>query len=143
LENHLARAAPAAQGGGGGVTGVPPRVWDRVGAVLRPVMPRSARGFVSGDKLHKSAGVLASRSVSEVYHGLVSHWGQPERLVIGGSEPATLVTGNAPDLDGLSDVERMMALDLLTYMPDDILAKVDRAAMGVSLETRVPFLDRG
>ena len=84
---------------------------------------------------------MASRSIAELYLRLVSFFPDPEALVIGGREPDTLLTGNKPDLTGLSDVESMMALDLLTYLPDDILVKVDRAAMGVSLETRVPFLD--
>jgi len=61
--------------------------------------------------------------------------------VIGGREPPTRLAGNAPDLDGLNAVERMMALDMVSYLPDDILAKVDRAAMSVGLESRVPFLD--
>jgi len=94
-----------------------------------------------GDKLHKGAGVLASGSVDALYLGLVSHWDDPAAVVIDGLEPPTLLTGNAPKLQRLGDVQRMMALDMLTYLPDDILVKVDRAAMGVSLETRVPFLD--
>jgi len=72
---------------------------------------------------------------------LVSNVSTPEELVIYGAEPPTLLTGNAPVLSGLDEVQRMMALDLITYLPDDILVKVDRAAMGVSLETRVPFLN--
>jgi asparagine synthase (glutamine-hydrolysing) len=112
-----------------------------VAARLRPVTPGAARGLLAGDKLHKSAGVMASRSIAEVYGGLVSHWSDPAAVVIGAVEPPTLVTGDQPKLDGLDDIERMMALDLLTYLPDDILVKVDRAAMAVSLETRVPFLD--
>jgi len=62
-------------------------------------------------------------------------------LVIGGEEPPTYLRGNRLALDGLDAVQRMMALDTITYLPDDILVKVDRAAMGVSLEGRVPFLD--
>jgi asparagine synthase (glutamine-hydrolysing) len=64
-----------------------------------------------------------------------------DSVVIRGQEPPSLLTGNLPNLDGLDDVQRMMALDMMTFLPDDILTKLDRAAMGVSLETRVPFLD--
>lgn len=120
-----------------GVKGVSPQAWNRLAAVL----PRSVRGANIGDKLHKGANVLASNSVGALYLGLVSHWNDPASVVIGGLEPATLLTGNAPDLPALDEIERMMALDMLTYLPDDILAKVDRASMGVSLESRVPFLD--
>lgn len=101
-----------------------PRMWGRI-----------------GDKLHKGAGVLPSASVDELYHGLVSHWADPAQVVIGGVEPQTLLTGLMPDLEGLEPVERMMVLDMLTYLPDDILTKVDRAAMAVTLESRVPMLD--
>ena len=94
-----------------------------------------------GDKLHKGAGVLTSASVDALYLGLVSHWDDPAAVVIGGIELPTVITGSAPTLQGLDDVQRMMALDMLSYLPDDILVKVDRAAMGVSLESRVPFLD--
>lgn len=94
-----------------------------------------------GDKLHKGAAVMSAHSVDELYLRMLSHWPQPAQVVLGGAEPHTLLNGQTPGLPGLSDMQRMMALDTLTYLPDDILTKVDRAAMGVSLETRVPFLD--
>ncbi len=94
-----------------------------------------------GEKLHKGAGVMSAGSAAELYRGMVSQWPDPAEVVIGGTEPPTLLSGLQPALQGLSDVERMMALDMLTYLPDDILAKVDRASMAVSLESRVPFLD--
>jgi asparagine synthase (glutamine-hydrolysing) len=124
---------PLRQLAAGLITVVPPAAWNKVGAVL----PMSR----VGDKLHKGAAVLGSRTVADLYRGIVSHWSDPASVVLGATEPASVLTGAAPDLQGLSDVERMMALDMLSYLPDDILAKVDRAAMGVSLETRVPFLD--
>ncbi len=120
-----------------GLTRFSPRSLNR----LARLVPASARWANVGDKLHKGASVMASRKVEDLYLGMVSYWHDPAAVVIGGREPATLLTGQRPVLPGLTDVERMMALDMLTYLPDDILTKVDRAAMGVSLETRVPFLD--
>lgn len=120
-----------------GIEALSPQAWNS----LCEYIPGTNRFVNIGDKLHKGAGVMASRSIEELYFGLVSFFSNPDSLVISGREPDTLLTGNMPDLTGLDDVQRMMALDLLTYLPDDILVKVDRAAMGVSLETRVPFLD--
>jgi len=124
---------PLRQLAAGVITAVPPGAWDKVGGLLS--MSRL------GDKLHKGAGLLGNRTVADLYRGMVSHWTDPASAVLGASEQGTVLTGAAPDLPGLGDVERMMALDMLSYLPDDILAKVDRAAMGVSLETRVPMLD--
>ena len=116
-----------------GALSVGPSHWDRIGRIV------SASRL--GDRLHKGASLLGSRSISELYRSMVSHWEAPESVVLDATEPLSALTDLDRRLDGLGDIERMMALDLLTYLPDDILVKVDRAAMGVSLETRVPFLD--
>ena len=122
---------------GNGISSVSPQFWNKIADYMPGAKPFNN----IGDKLHKGAGVLARRSVDELYLGLVSTHRNPEALVIGATEPPTLLSGKTMELTGLSDIQRMMALDLMTYLPDDILVKVDRAAMGVSLETRVPFLD--
>ena len=124
-----------------GLTALSPARWNALLGLATAVLPGSMRHANLGDKLHKAARVLASPSVDALYLGLVSHWDDPASVVIGATEPPTLLTANAPQLEGLDAIERMMALDALTYLPDDILVKVDRAAMGVSLESRVPFLD--
>ena len=93
-----------------------------------------------GEKLHKLALVLGARDSDEVYLGLTSHWKRPASVVLLGEESASAANGHREA--ALSDfTQRMMFLDLVSYLPDDILVKVDRAAMGVSLETRVPMLD--
>ena len=125
----------------GALTSLSPTRWNMIAGAVQPLLPAKARLSVPGDKIHKGAAVLASHSPAELYLGLVSLWRDPASVVIGGEEPPTMLTGAMPPLDGLGVIERMMALDMLTYLPDDILAKVDRAAMSVSLETRVPFLD--
>lgn len=91
--------------------------------------------------MQKLADVVSVDSPQSLYKHLVSHWKHPEDLVIGGREPISQLTDvrNWPKI--LDFTQWMMYMDLVTYLPDDILAKVDRASMGVSLEARVPFLD--
>jgi asparagine synthase (glutamine-hydrolysing) len=131
---------PLRQAAAKGLEALSPEQWSKVAGALAPILPASLRG-ASGEKVHKAARGLASASADELYQGLVSSWRDPGEIVIGGSEPATLGPDILARLDGLGTCERMMALDMLTYLPDDILTKVDRAAMSVSLETRVPLLD--
>lgn len=123
-----------------GLYGLSPNSWNILLKPLEPTLPPSLRLANIGEKLHKAASVLTSHNVDELYLGLVSHW-KPESIVLGAQEPSTYLRGNSPYLGTLNAVQRMMLLDAMTYLPDDILVKVDRAAMGVSLETRTPFLD--
>jgi asparagine synthase (glutamine-hydrolysing) len=76
-----------------------------------------------------------------MYRDLMSHWREPELVAIDAREPATALTDSArwAAVDGL--LPWMMYVDLVSYLPDDILVKVDRASMGVSLESRAPLLD--
>ncbi len=123
-----------------GIHALSPATWNTLLGPLQPLIPRSLRLANVGEKLHKGAGVLNARSIDDLYLGLVTHW-EPGGLVIGGREPATCLRGKSLRLSGVDAVQRMMALDAITYLPDDVLVKVDRAAMGVSLESRVPLLD--
>lgn len=121
----------------GGLTRLSPSTWNR----LTSPIGRYLGSVNLGDKIHKGAEVLDSRSIDELYLQLVSHWSNPTNLVLGANEPFTLLTDVTQQPVTSCDIDRMMALDMLSYLPDDILVKVDRAGMGVSLETRVPFLD--
>jgi asparagine synthase (glutamine-hydrolysing) len=124
------------QAAGWGLTRFSPDTLNRWASRL----PISRSWASVGDKLHKGAGVMAAGSVDDLYQGMVAMgWPDPKMIVRGLSDYTSPM--QMPDMPDLSDVERMMALDALNYLPDDILTKVDRAAMGVSLEARVPFLD--
>jgi len=124
------------------VTLLPPSAWDRLFALLRPILPARLRNASRpGVKIHELAQVIDAHTLEAIYLSLLSHWHDPASLVLRSREPQTAM--NDPDLwlDCETHEYRMMYLDLVTYLPDDILVKVDRAAMAVSLETRVPFLD--
>ena len=117
---------------------IPTDAWDRFGRIL----PGSHGIARLGDKAYKLAHRMKTvKSLDDLYRSLVTDWPLDAAIVKGATHLATQLD-NANLVAGISDAEhRMMLWDSLTYLPDDILTKVDRAAMGVSLETRVPFLD--
>lgn len=126
--------------GAAGVRRVSPAGWDGAFARLGPLVPPSLRHRLPGEKLHKLAALAEERGAPGMYRSLVSQWSHPASLVPGAAEgggPADEVMARAP----LPLLERMMLADQLGYLPDDLLAKVDRASMAVGLEARVPLLD--
>ncbi len=142
LWGKLSRAPRAVRRGvGKALRTVSTSTWNRVLGPMRGLLPASLMHANLGDKMVKGAGVLAAADPAELYRLLVSHWDDPTSLVLQSREPLTQLTDADRRVKTDSFVHAMMALDLLTYLPDDILVKVDRAAMGASLETRVPLLD--
>ena len=118
-----------------------PTTWDKLFSAVSLMLPKDLRIVTPGDKAHKLAEVMTLRDGHAFYRHLTSHWHDPLAVVIGAQEPQTLLTNPAawPQIDSFE--HWMMAMDAQTYMTDDILVKVDRAAMANSLETRVPILD--
>jgi len=117
---------------------VPSGAWALAGTVLRRRRPPPFFGY-RVRKTFRTVG--SSRRLDQMFTNFLDEWVDDGSPVIGyGSDPAAC----AFDLDageGASDAQRMMYCDAVSYLPDDILCKVDRAAMAVGLETRVPFLD--
>ncbi|HEY8052560.1 MAG TPA: asparagine synthase (glutamine-hydrolyzing) [Steroidobacteraceae bacterium] len=122
------------------IRALPPEAWSRMFGHARTLVPQRWHAVQMGDKLHKFADLIDC-SRADLYRTLVSHWPQPAQLVVAGHEPATLLGKLMAEPGGRTFEECMMYWDLMTYLPGDILVKVDRAAMAVSLETRVPMLD--
>ncbi len=125
----------------GALRSLSPATWDRLYELAKPLLPKHLHLATPGDKAHKLADVLALSDGQAFFHQLTSHWKDPASIVIGAREPQTLLTNSSawPQTDSFE--HWMMAMDAQTYMTDDILVKVDRAAMATSLETRVPMLD--
>ncbi len=161
---------PLRQALGAAISAVPVAGWDALSRPVNALLPGGKGIAQAGDKAHKLAARLANvRDLDDLYLSLVTEWQDPASVVCGSSSsrmrgsmnPGALDPRDKPEDDekedrhcersaaihdftvpeNLDPVERMMYRDSMTYLPDDILCKVDRAAMAVSLETRVPFLD--
>jgi asparagine synthase (glutamine-hydrolysing) len=120
---------------------ISPAAWDRLAEYARPLLPKKWRLATPGDKAHKLAEVLLLSNGHAFFLNVASQWKDPVSMVMGAHEPSTLLTNEDawPHTGNLA--QWMMAMDAQSYLPDDILVKVDRAAMANSLETRVPMLD--
>jgi asparagine synthase (glutamine-hydrolysing) len=122
------------------VLAVPVAAWDTAAKVVRRCLPAQFHVAQAGERGHKLATIIHAADDAEIYLRLTSIWQEP-RLLMNGTpveSPAVIALRSAPNADF---VLRMMCADSITYLPDDILAKVDRASMAVGLEARIPLLD--
>jgi asparagine synthase (glutamine-hydrolysing) len=110
--------------------------------LFKPTLPAKLQFTNPADKWAKTVEMISVKDSSALYKCIVSSWQTPSALVIGGTEPISIFELSEPQSHRLNLGEQMMRFDALTYLPDDILVKVDRASMGASLESRVPMLDR-
>ena len=153
--NRLAKLPyPARQLLGSLIVKLPVSMWNRMGAVINPILPSINGVNRLGDKAHKLAYRLSSiRDLNDLYWSLVQEWQDPAEIMLMETNHSEInqqqfqselfnpLNIPMPQVGIEESQLRMMYLDSMTYLPGDILCKVDRAAMAISLETRVPFLD--
>jgi len=129
------------------IRAVPLPAWNTFDYFLKMMLSNDRKFFDSGEKFNKLANRLGGvRNLDDLYKSLVSEWSDPSLIVKGEHgkliiEPESLISDSVPHQIKDQQQLLMMFRDSMTYLPDDILCKVDRAAMANSLETRVPFLD--
>ncbi len=139
---------------------IAPRIWNWIGWLPLAARKAMSRGITAipastwgdwlarttsfpnpADKADKLADLIRAPEFSSIYRGLISRWDRPADIALNSVEPVTPATDSSSRARVGNFAEQMMYLDLVSYLPDDVLCKVDRASMGVSLEGRVPFLD--
>lgn len=136
---HMPRFARHAVAGA--LRTISPSAWDLLAERAEPLLPKKWRMATPGEKAHKLAEALLQSNGQAFFLNVASHWKDPANMVLGAREPSTLLT-NEDAWPRTGDLAQwMMAMDAQSYLPDDILVKVDRASMANSLETRVPMLD--
>jgi asparagine synthase (glutamine-hydrolysing) len=138
---------PVRQALGAAISAVPVAGWNALSRPVNGLLPGGKGVARAGDKAHKLAARLRGvHSIDDLSLSLVSEWQDPAQVVRGEGggmvvEPPSLLADPVPAIGVADSPLRMMYQDSMTYLPDGILCKVDRAAMATSLETRVPFLD--
>lgn len=123
---------------------ISPERWSLLYEATCTLVGKSPRISQLGDKIHKLQTLIASKNSLEVYAGLVHQWNLESKIMTTYSPDRNSNSSLFSDYwmrNQLTDVERMMLADAMTYLPDDIMVKVDRANMAVALEGRAPLLD--
>jgi asparagine synthase (glutamine-hydrolysing) len=124
-----------------GITHVPAAFWEGLAKLPPPITSGELKTAGVAYRALRLADRLGCATPQQLYRHLMSYWLAPTGLVVAGNQPFTLLDA-APGTKTLDEfVDQMMLLDTLTYLPDDILVKVDRASMAVALEVRAPLLD--
>ena len=118
-----------------------PAMWETIYRFTSPLLPRRFRTKRPGEQILRLADLLSVGSQEGLYRSVLSHWQDPGQLVLGSDEYPTVLTNRGRQANLRDPVHRMMFVDQVSYLPDDILTKVDRASMACSLEARVPILD--
>ncbi|MBN1574888.1 MAG: asparagine synthase (glutamine-hydrolyzing) [Deltaproteobacteria bacterium] len=118
-----------------------PVAWDSLSSRLDFIIPKGLKQRNLGDKVQKLTTVMGAEDKYDIYRRLVTHWDESTSVVPNSKELPSITSDKKlwADIDDFSLM--MMYLDMVSYLPDDILTKVDRASMGVSLEARVPIID--
>ena len=134
---------PLRQVSGYAAQALPEKTWDMIGGAYNHLRHGSAGISGLGTKVHRlSERLRVTDSLDDLHRNMASTWIEPETVMAGNvSEPQSHLDDPLPTFGADDPAMRMMLQDMRSYLPDDILCKVDRAAMGVSLETRTPFLD--
>ncbi|MEP1201234.1 asparagine synthase (glutamine-hydrolyzing) [Tateyamaria sp.] len=144
LWNRISRAPKSIrQVSGYAAQALPENIWDLIGDAYNRLRPGSAGIARLGTKVHRLGERLSlTNNLDDLHRNMVSTWVEPEKVMTGNfREAASQIDDPLPEFGADDPAMRMMVQDMRSYLPDDILCKVDRAAMGVSLETRTPFLD--
>lgn len=120
--------------------GLSQRTWNGLAKPLGPLLPHALKGHQFGSRVHRMSRFMGAHSPRELYQRLMTHFDSNSGVLRKHSDAQTIL-----DHDNIWNLrqnlpERLMLIDLLTYLSDDILTKVDRASMAVSLESRVPLL---
>jgi asparagine synthase (glutamine-hydrolysing) len=121
---------------------VSPEPAGTIARMAAPLLPARFNVRRAGDQTAKLARIIGSISLDDMYRELCSIDNDPEQTVLQGEEGGSWSADEMNMTGKLDPLDRMTLADSLSYLTDDILQKVDRAAMAVALETRVPFLDK-